>query len=489
MKKIILSICIIILCFFNFNRHKVESQYSHVILCAESHEYNRLKNKENVIPVYTVSQYFKTHQKCIIKFSNVTELLENKDILNEDNKITAFYFGDDTIISNEADVENILRQCSEINDNISDKILFLSSEFSLQKDLKVFEKIFSKRISRIHGLKKLEYLRVDRDLLFNRYSRAYKERSVRFLQLAVFSSEDKNEYIDKLREYLGENISCNIEPLTPNFPVDIYPEIIFSVNVILFLTFLSYFDMRQKYKIILLSAVLIISVIIYLFFSQWQQIFSLLISVCYPLISMILLIMKKVWTAPVSVAIIGGLSVSVLLGTKSFILRTDVFRGVKLSLIVPMIVTALLYCFFIKLKISDIPHMKYFIFFSFCILALYVLRSGNWAKFLITSYEVKFRDILENIFIIRPRFKEFLLGYPALYIFYFYHTTATKFFNLILVIFISLLPINIINTFCHIHTPLKYSLLRVFNGFITGTVFSFIMIFIGSIIFKKRSIS
>ena len=49
---------------------------------------------------------------------------------------------------------------------------------------------------------------------------------------------------------------------------------------------------------------------------------------------------------------------------------------------------------------------------SCCVILMYIFRSGNY--FQLSQFEASIRLFLEDVFLIRPRFKEFLIGYPAL---------------------------------------------------------------------------
>ena len=112
------------------------------------------------------------------------------------------------------------------------------------------------------------------------------------------------------------------------------------------------------------------------------------------------------------------------------------------------------------------------LFISVFILIL-ILRSGN-SFFLPTfGFETKFRELLENLFFVRPRTKEFLIGYPFLFLTFLLVDKKLSrswiwFFNVIGAVAL----ISLVNSFCHTHTPLNISLYRTCLGVVLGVFFT-----------------
>ena len=95
------------------------------------------------------------------------------------------------------------------------------------------------------------------------------------------------------------------------------------------------------------------------------------------------------------------------------------------------------------------------------------LRSGNVSN--VPGWEVAFRDFVENMLIVRPRTKEFMIGYPALVIYWF---TVRKglipYYREVLRLAAALAFCSAVITFCHFHTPLYLSVIRTLNGWWLG---------------------
>jgi len=69
---------------------------------------------------------------------------------------------------------------------------------------------------------------------------------------------------------------------------------------------------------------------------------------------------------------------------------------------------------------------------------------------------------------VRPRTKEFLIGHPALFVGIALLLTRRRGWGLPLVVLGVLGQVSLLNTFCHIHTPLNVSILRAVNGLVLG---------------------
>ena len=115
------------------------------------------------------------------------------------------------------------------------------------------------------------------------------------------------------------------------------------------------------------------------------------------------------------------------------------------------------------------------VFICLMFVFVYILRSGNHISFSIPIFEIQLREWLESLFFVRPRTKEFLIGYPVLLCTILFIDKGISrqwlwFFNLLGVVAL----ISVVNSFCHIHTPLTISLTRTLLGLIIGLLFGLI---------------
>jgi hypothetical protein len=105
--------------------------------------------------------------------------------------------------------------------------------------------------------------------------------------------------------------------------------------------------------------------------------------------------------------------------------------------------------------------------------ALLTLRSDN-ASF-VPGWEARFRDILERLLWVRPRTKEFIIGYPCLIIYYVAERRGwLENYREVFRLGASVAFASAINSFCHFHTILILTAIRVVNGWILGIAVGFI---------------
>jgi hypothetical protein len=157
------------------------------------------------------------------------------------------------------------------------------------------------------------------------------------------------------------------------------------------------------------------------------------------------------------------------------------FKGVKLALILPiLLVGAYFYCgssrvnsiyyVFRRLLHSYLTVVMLLFVLGFSgVLAIYILRSGNYLT--TTGFEQVLREFLENTLFVRPRFKEILVGYPALLLgFWLLDQQFTRRKVWLFNIFSTIALISFVNSFCHFHTPVLISLYRGILGILLGVV-------------------
>jgi len=104
------------------------------------------------------------------------------------------------------------------------------------------------------------------------------------------------------------------------------------------------------------------------------------------------------------------------------------------------------------------------------IIGLALLRTGNDPGMGVSGLELKFRSILDHVMGVRPRTKEFMIGHPAMLLGIGMLLTRRRAWGLSLVALGVLGQVSLLNTFCHIHTPLAITIFRAFNGLWLGLV-------------------
>jgi hypothetical protein len=176
----------------------------------------------------------------------------------------------------------------------------------------------------------------------------------------------------------------------------------------------------------------------------------------------------------------GGLVVAAFYGNTNAMLRIAPFSGVKLTLLLP---PALILANDLKQRIHpesllDIvrrPPLWGELFLAGFLLvaaAILTIRSDNASY--VPGWEVRFRDILERILWVRPRTKEFLVGYPSLIVYYVAERRGwIQNYREIFRIGASMAFASAVNSFCHLHTLLPLTAIRVANGWFLGILVGF----------------
>ena len=184
----------------------------------------------------------------------------------------------------------------------------------------------------------------------------------------------------------------------------------------------------------------------------------------------------------VALSMVGGFCVAGLMNGIPFYIRAETFTGVKISVFLPIAIVGLVaFADFNDFKTAMKEPITWGAMGLGLVilgaLGLMMLRTGNDSPNTVSGGELAFRGILEQILPVRPRSKEFILGFPAMF-FGLFVLDAAKYDakNLgrisgwislcIMLGFIGLT--DSVNTLCHLHTPVMVSFLRDVIGLIAG---------------------
>ncbi|MEZ5337943.1 MAG: DUF5693 family protein [bacterium] len=220
---------------------------------------------------------------------------------------------------------------------------------------------------------------------------------------------------------------------------------------------------------------------------------------------------RRIFIAMLSLAVAslfsmaGGIIIHGALAGSEGILKLAEFRGVTLAMAVPVLLFAAwawqaetladawlaaenrLVGYWQRFSTLWQSPIRYgdvaFILIAMGIIGVVLLRSGNDSLLGVLSFESLFREVLEQSFGVRPRTKE-LLGHPLLMLFLLSIAWRTR-VSVMLGIGALLGQISILNTFCHLHTPLELTITRVLLGLalgaVTGLVWCVLAIVVGNI--------
>ncbi|HKE37447.1 MAG TPA: DUF5693 family protein, partial [Candidatus Baltobacteraceae bacterium] len=196
------------------------------------------------------------------------------------------------------------------------------------------------------------------------------------------------------------------------------------------------------------------------------------------------------WTlAATGIALLGALVVVGLMSSPLAMEEIERFRGVKAVLAVPPLVALVLYMFDKRYgsgveRPRDVfmtPVLTYQLLAGIVILGagvLLVMRSGNDSDISPSQIELTLRHVLTSILSVRPRFKEFLIGFPCMMLVPALLPLHRRAIGWLLALGIGVGIGDVVDTFSHLHTPLMISILRIFNGLWVGAIIGIIVILV-----------
>ncbi|MEA4924835.1 MAG: DUF5693 family protein [Syntrophomonadaceae bacterium] len=357
---------------------------------------------------------------------------------------------------------------------------------------------------------------------YYRWVRAVIDRGIRIVYIVPFKdqklsySENLNNTIDMLAKFHGtitaKGFSMN-QPL-PNLSGDMPgPLHRLMVTLSLFLggTLYLLYLFRPKMKPAwmagwllfgaagCLGANLVLPV-------DFSKLYALAAAIIYPSLSSLLLLLylKHNREKPLMVQLI--MSLAIILGINGlgmytvvtsladirYIMNVLIFSGVKMAFLAPLLLFMVNYvsCMVgfanfrdnaIKFLLSQPNYLVLILIIVGGAAGYYYLgRSGN-AVVSVSSLEIRLREVLESVFLARPRFKELLVGYPALLVMvYWYRKYKHDAILLVLGLGVMMGSISMVNSFCHVFTAVMVSINRTMAGLLTG-----VLIGIGALIVIK----
>ena len=206
-----------------------------------------------------------------------------------------------------------------------------------------------------------------------------------------------------------------------------------------------------------------------------------------------------------TISMFGAAYLSGALSDVIYFLEFEIFRGIKLTFVMPLIIVAIAFLqrfnvidelqksFSAEQQIKEILEMNVtmknllMIFVVLAALAILVIRSGHSTGMPVLDLEVRLREWLEDTFYARPRSKEIFLGHPVFIILI--AAFLKKFPKKILFVLTILATIgqsSMVETFAHVHTPIMVSFMRGIDGLIPGAIFGVIAVLIYYFVTRKK---
>lgn len=198
------------------------------------------------------------------------------------------------------------------------------------------------------------------------------------------------------------------------------------------------------------------------------------------------------------ISAIGSIFVASVLSDIEFLLEMNIFRGVKLVQLIPIVVYLIAFIGYfgykrekdvsnnrasyleIKEIFSDDIKIGYAILAGIVLYIgyIYLARTGHETNVQPSDFEIMMRNLLELKLLARPRIKEFLLAFPAVMLAIDFAKYRQKLVVFVLGLLVALGQTSIVNTFSHLRTPMYLSAARLGYGLIAGIVMGIIYILV-----------
>ncbi len=186
-----------------------------------------------------------------------------------------------------------------------------------------------------------------------------------------------------------------------------------------------------------------------------------------------------------AISLVGGLSIAGILNGRAYFLHIDEFSGVKAAHFLPLLVIGV---YLLQRRVS----MRALLakpatwlgivagLGALVVVSMLLARTGNDNPAAVSGLELKLRSLLDWVLYTRPRTKEFLIGHPAmvvgLMLLALGHKRESKGLELAAVACITVGTIaltSVVNTLCHLHTPILLGLARIGIGWVIGGLFGY----------------
>ena len=220
-------------------------------------------------------------------------------------------------------------------------------------------------------------------------------------------------------------------------------------------------------------------------------------------IGKIILYAVMVLLVSVLIALVGGMMTAAPISSTSFMLEIDIFRGVKLSQLLPIaffVIAFLAYYGYGARKkhighlewndIKELLHLEIKVWMLLAAAVIggvgvyYMMRTGHDSSIEVSSVEMLFRNKLEEILIARPRSKEFLFAFPAVMMMVYCSVRRLKLWTLVFGLCGSVGMVSVINTFMHIRTPLYLGFTRTAYSLLFGALLGIVAMLVFEGLYK-----
>lgn len=406
-------------------------------------------------------------------------------------------------------------------------LLYGSIEFGKQRGDERLSQLMEDRLVRVHSISSAEMPRLTVPEAIERYVRAAAERNIRLNYVRLPATvtgntfEDSVDYVADLSRrtveaHFGLGTPQPFEPVWPPLLGRLVRALIglgIGAGAALLLAGLVPLS-RRVYTGLVIAASAGCAGVAFLDKSLGHQAVALLSAVVFPTLAFVLipqpvgafeehkhsvvrerrlsiLAVLAEFAFISAVTLVGAFMLAGLLSQLPYMVKTKSFAGIKVATVVPIILVGWIYLtgmsgeypswrserdamtYRLREFFSEPLRIWHILAFVAAVVALYLLveRSGNDSGVGVSATELRFRALLDRYLVVRPRTKEFMLGHPALLLALAMSARPRwRAWALPLLLVGIIGQVGMLNSFCHLHTPIKITLIRTFNGLLFGVL-------------------
>lgn len=203
----------------------------------------------------------------------------------------------------------------------------------------------------------------------------------------------------------------------------------------------------------------------------------------------------------VAISLAGAIFLDAMLADTKYFIEMDIFRGVKFAQILPFGIFVLLFLINFMNKDDDslksvvnttIKFLNMNIKIYYGIIAaviavigyIYISRTGHESNIQPSNIEMITRNFMEYVLLARPRTKEFLIAFPAIFAAVYASTKKSEFFTGLFLLASAIGTSSVINTFSHLRTPIYLSFARTVIAACLGIVIGIIAVYVIDLCYK-----
>lgn len=401
---------------------------------------------------------------------------------------TSYLINGDQAIGNRAlleTTETLLRETG---------LHYLSPEFVQLGGDSALRKNLQSQTIRLHSISQAEIEKLSDREVTERVVKAFEERDVRWIllrppsQASLDPLKSASEWLFNLSRAIRGSGGEVKSPRPFNDPTvpDWFPGVIALLAMPAMLwTVLEVVGRSKSGRII---GAIVVIVCAGSFLPEIRGLGALMAATVFPVLGFMIafqsVALKPVarYVAASGVGMVGGVCVAGMLVGLEYMLRVEAFQGVKLAMFAPIAIVGWL---LLQEQGGIQRHLKSPVTWmaaiigvlALVVLALLATRSGNDNPAAVSSLELNFRSLLDRVLLVRPRTKEAFFGHPALLIAAFLMANRPRSRPWIALLILAGMAgqTSMVNTLCHLHTPVVLSLMRNLVGLIVGGILGFVL--------------